>query len=154
VSAENDRAAGAPSDREIVTTRVIDAPRERVFTAFGDPQHLVHWRGPKGFTNTFHEFDLRPGGVWRYVMHGPEGANDPNESVFVEVVKPERIVLQHVSGPRFQLTITLTEHAGRTTLTWRMRFDSAGECDKVKRFAVGANEQNLDRLEARLATMA
>lgn len=74
------------SEREPVTSRVLEAPRERVFRAFSDPAHLERWWGPKGFTNTFHEFDLRPGGNWRFVMHGPDGADFPNESVFVEVV--------------------------------------------------------------------
>ena len=142
------------SDREIATTRVLDASPELVFRAFSDPAHLARWWGPKGFTNTFHEFDLRPGGAWRFVMHGPDGAHYQNHSVFVEVVPPERIVINHVSGPHFHLTITLAEQAGRTKLSWRMLFESAAECDKVKTFAVPANEQNLDRLETELAAMA
>ncbi len=140
--------------REIITTRAVGAARERVFRAFADPGHLARWWGPKGFTNTFHEFDLRPGGTWRFVMHGPDGASYQNKSVFVEVVEPERIVLRHVSGPQFQLTIALVEQDGRTRITWRMLFESAAECDRIKRFAVEANEQNLDRLEAELAKMA
>ena len=142
------------SDRELVTTRVLDAPRERVFSAFSDAAHLAQWWGPQGFRNTFHEFDLRAGGAWRYTMHGPNGADYPNESVFVEIVKPERIVIEHVSGPRFRLTITLTAEAGRTRLTWRQRVPTAADCDKIKALAIPANEQNLDRLEARLAQMA
>jgi uncharacterized protein YndB with AHSA1/START domain len=142
------------SDREIATTRVLDASPDLVFRAFSDPAHLARWWGPKGFTNTFHEFDLRPGGAWRFVMHGPDGAHYQNHSVFVEVVPPERIVINHVSGPHFHLTITLAEQAGRTKLSWRMLFESAAECDKVKTFAVPANEQNLDRLETELAAMA
>lgn len=141
------------ADREIITTRVIDAPRELVFKAWTDPNHLMHWWGPKGFTNTFHEFDLKPGGAWRFVMHGPDGDNYENESVFVEVVTPERIVFQHVSAPRFRVTATFADQAGKTKLTWRMLFDSVSECERVKRFAVGANEENLDRLEAQLAKM-
>ena len=142
------------SDRELVTTRVLDAPRERVFSAFSDAGHLAQWWGPQGFRNTFHEFDLRAGGAWRYTMHGPNGADYPNESVFVEIVKPERIVIEHVSGPRFRLTIGLAAEAGRTRLTWRQRFPTAADCDKIKALAIPANEQNLDRLEARLAQMA
>ncbi|HEV8458393.1 MAG TPA: SRPBCC family protein [Methylomirabilota bacterium] len=142
------------ADREIVTTRVLNAPRELVFKAWTDPDQLVHWWGPKGFTNTFHEFDMRPGGIWRFVMHGPDGVDYQNKSVFVEVVNPERIVFDHVSGPRFQVVVTFAEQAGKTTLTFRMRFESAAECDKVKSFAVEGNEQNLDRLEAQLAKMA
>jgi uncharacterized protein YndB with AHSA1/START domain len=143
-------ACGAGQQRR----RSFDAPRELVFNAWSDRDHLAHWWGPKGFTNTFHEFDMRPGGSWRFVMHGPDGVDDKNESVFVEVVKPERIVFQHMSGPRFQVTATFAEQAGKTTLTFRMLFETAAECDKVKRYAVEANEQNFDRLEAELARMA
>ena len=71
-----------PSDREIVSTRTFAAPRERVFEAFSDPTQLARWWGPKGFTNTIHEFDLRPGGMWRLVMHAPNGADYANESRF------------------------------------------------------------------------
>ncbi len=146
--------SASPSDREIATSRLLDAPRERVFEAFRDPERLARWWGPKGFTNTFHEFDLRPGGAWRFVMHGPDGANYKNESVFVEVVEPERIVFDHLSGHRFTMTITLGERAGRTEIGWRMLFATAAECARVKTFAGDANEQNLDRLEAVLRAMA
>jgi uncharacterized protein YndB with AHSA1/START domain len=139
--------------RELATTRVLNSRRELVFWAFSDPLHLAKWWGPKGFTNTFHEFDLRPGGVWRFTMHGPDGVNYPNESVFVEVAKPERIVIRHVSGPRFEMTITLTGQEGKTEIGWRMLFETSAECERVKKFAVEANEQNLDRLEAQLARM-
>ena len=97
---------------------------------------------------------MRPGGGWRFVMHGPDGVDYKNKSVFVEVAKPERIVFQHVSGPRFQVTATFAEEAGKTRLTFQMLFETAAECAKVKVYAVEANEQNFDRLEAQLATMA
>jgi uncharacterized protein YndB with AHSA1/START domain len=142
------------SDREIVSTRVLPWPRERVFRAWTDPYHLARWWGPKGFTNTFQEFDLRPGGRWQFVMHGPNGADYPNQSGFVEIVKPERIVFDHVSPPVFQVTATFAEEGGKTRLTFRMRFETVAECEKVKRVAVGANEENFDRLEAELASMA
>jgi uncharacterized protein YndB with AHSA1/START domain len=143
-----------PTDRRIVTTRVLDAPRERVFRAWTEPSHLSRWWGPKGFTNTFEAFDLRPGGEWRFVMHGPNGVDYKNKSVFVEVVKPERIVFQHVSGPRFEVTATFAEQAGKTRVTFEMLFETAAECEKAKTYAVEANEQNFDRLEAELARMA
>lgn len=146
---------GAPGDREIVSTRVFDAPRERVFEAFSDPRRLARWWGPNGFTSTIHEFDLRPGGAWRFVMHAPGGAAFENVSEFIEVVAPERIVFQHLEPiHRFQMTMTLVPEAGKTRLTWRMRFESAAELERVKAFIPAANEQNLDRLAAQLATMA
>ena len=140
-------------DDELAATRLLDAPRERVFRAFSVAEHLAQWWGPNGFTNTFHEFDLRTGATWRYTMHGPNGADFLNESAFVEVLAPQRIVIEHVSAPRFQLAITLVPEAGKTRLTWRQRFPSAAECDKIRALAVPANEQNLDRLQARLAAM-
>lgn len=59
--------------REIVTTRVFDAPRAMVFAAWTDPDQLKLWWGPKGFSNTFHTCEIKPGGLWTYTMHGPDG---------------------------------------------------------------------------------
>lgn len=152
MSARQDSTTDALSDREIVSTRVLDAPRERVFRAFSDPDHLARWWGPKGFRNTFHELDLRPGGFWRFTMHGPGGSDYENENVFLEVVRPERIVFRHLEPVHgFQMTILFAEQDGKTRLTWRMLFDSAAERDRVEAFVVPANEQNFDRLEAHLA---
>jgi len=142
------------ADREIVTTRVIDAPRELVFKAWIDPEQLARWWGPKGFSNTFHEFEPKPGGAWRFVMHGPDGRDYKNESVFLDVETPERIVFRHVSPPQFTARITFAEHAGKTKVTWRMIFETATERDNVARYAVGANEENMDRLEAQLDALA
>ena len=146
---------GAPSpagestaDREFVTSRVIDAPRERVFRAFSDPVHLANWWGPRGFSSTFQEFNLSPGGAWRFVMHGPDGKNYPNESVFVEVVAPERIVFEHMSDHHFHMTITFTAQGNKTLVGWRQVFDTAAERKRIAKFVIAANEQNLDRLAA------
>jgi uncharacterized protein YndB with AHSA1/START domain len=144
---------GAPADREVVSTRVFDVPREQVFRAFSDPRRLARWWGPNGFTNTFHEFDLRPGGAWRFVMHGPDGTAYESATDFIEVVSPERIVFQHLEPiHRFQMTMTFAQEAGKTRLTWRMRFESAAELERVRAFIPTANEQNFDRLEAELGT--
>ena len=140
-------------DREIISTRLLSAPRGPVFEAFSDPSQLVRWWGPKGFTNTFKEFDLRPGGFWRLIMHGPNGADYANESSFLEVVPPERIVFQHLEPiHRFRMTMTFVEQDGKTLLTWRMLFESVDECVKLRSFIADANEQNFDRLEAHLKT--
>ncbi len=140
------------SDREIVSTRVFDAPRERVWEAFRDPERLKHWWGPNGFTNTIQEFDLKPGGKWRLIMHGPGGADYHNESTFVEVVKPARIVYVHEEPiHRFQMSMNFDEQDGKTKVTWRMLFESAEEFNKVKAFIADANEQNFDRLAEFLA---
>jgi uncharacterized protein YndB with AHSA1/START domain len=144
----------AEGTREIISNRIIAASRELVFRAFCEPEHLAQWWGPNGFHNTFHEFDLRSGGHWRFIMHGPDGVDYQNHSVFLDVVKRERIVFRHLDPVHdFQMTITFADEAGNTRLTWRMLFESAEHCEQVKAFVVEANEQNFDRLEAELAKM-
>ncbi len=139
------------TERTLATARVVAASPDQVFAAFTSPERLARWWGPKGFRNTFQEFEPRPGGTWRFVMHGPNGASYPNHSVFESLVPGQRIVIRHVSGPRFTLTVTLAADGAGTRLGWQQSFDSAAECEAVRRFAVGANEENLDRLEAELA---
>lgn len=143
-----DGAGRAGADRELSTSRRIHAPRERVFAAFSDPTLLARWWGPSGFRNTFETFELRPGGRWRFVMHGPDGRDYRNESVFDVVKPPERVVFRHVSGHRFEMTITFDARGEETVVGWRQLFETAAERDRVAAFAVAANEQNLDRLEA------
>jgi uncharacterized protein YndB with AHSA1/START domain len=136
-------------ERQIVTTRVFDAPVENVFTAWSNPELLKRWWGPKGFTNTFYVFDFRPGGDWTFTMHGPDGGNYHNESVFIEIEEPKRIVLNHVSKPRFRLTVEFEdEDDNRTKLIFQQLFETVEEYNKVKVFAADANEENMDRLEA------
>ena len=137
------------TDREIVSTRVMPFPRDAVFDAWTDPKKLVQWWGPNGFTNTIHEYDLKPGGTWRFDMHGPNGADYPNVIVFDEIVKPGRLVFTHLEPiHKFQVTATFEEQGPRTKVTFRMRFETAEECARVKSMCIEANEQNFDRLEA------
>ncbi len=152
MAAINDPSEAA-AGRELVSTRVFEAPRELLFQAFTDPNHLAQWWGPKGFTNTFHEFDPRPGGLWRFVMHGPDSTDYQNHSVFVEVTKPKRIVFDHISGHKFRMTHTFEKLGGKTRLTWQMLFESVAGRDRVKVFVPECNEQNFDRLAAQLAKM-
>lgn len=140
--------SGSTAEREFLTSRWIDAPRERVYRAFSDPARLARWWGPNGFSSTFHEFDLRPGGTWRFTMHGPDGTDYPNESVFVEVIPHERIVLEHISDHHFLMTISFTAQGTGTVVGWRQVFDTAAERRRIAPFVTEANEQNLDRLAA------
>src|SRR5277367_993993 len=84
--------------RAILATRVFDAPRELVFAVWSDPAHLANWWGPNGFTTTTSSFDVRAGGVWRFVMHGPDGRGFQNRITYEEVVSPLRIVYRHGGG--------------------------------------------------------
>ena len=129
------------------TSRQIAAPIEQVFAAF-QPERLARWWGPAGFTNTFEVCEFRSGGQWDFVMHGPDGHDYPNESEFVEVTPPTRVVIQHVNEPRFQLTITLRSSGAGTTVGWSQAFESAEVAKRVEHIAVPANEQNLDRMTA------
>lgn len=142
------------ADREIVVSRVFDAPRELVWEAWTDPRHVVHWWGPNGFTTTIEKMDVRPGGVWQHVMHGPDGTDYPNKSTFTEVVKPERIEFSHGGARKgdpaaqFQATWTFEAMGDKTRLTIRMVFPSAAERDTVIK-SYGALEgahQTLERL--------
>ena len=123
--------------KSIIAVRVFDAPRELVFSAFTDPKHLAQWWGPDGFTTTTSKFDMRPGGVWRFVMHGPDGRDYQNRITFDEIVRPERIVYRHGGGDdvepvQFTQTLTFEDLGnGRTRLTWHGTFPSAEERARV-----------------------
>ena len=122
--------------RSIVGTREYDAPRDLVFSAFTDPNHLAQWWGPNGFKTTTLSFDMRPGGVWRFVMHGPDGRDYQNRITYEEVTPPERIVYRHGGGDdvepvQFRQLITFEDLGGRTRIVWRGDFPTAGERDRV-----------------------
>lgn len=140
-----------PDATEIMSSRDFHFPREAVFAAFSDPQRLARWWGPAGFTNTFHQFDFQPGGDWKFVMHGPNGANYDNHSVFVEIVAPERIVFDHVCAPLFRMTVTLAElPKQRTRMVWRMKFETVELRNQIADFVGDKNEENFDRLTKEL----
>lgn len=141
--------------RSIIGTRVFDAPRDLVFAAFSDPKHLAQWWGPTGFTTTTHSFDFRPGGVWRFVMHGPDGRDYQNRVTYDEITPPERIAYRHGGGDdvepvQFTTTITFDDLGnGRTRITWHGRFPTAQERARVIK-DYGAAE-GLTQTMARLA---
>jgi uncharacterized protein YndB with AHSA1/START domain/quinol monooxygenase YgiN len=138
------------SANEVLTTRVIPAPRARVFAACTDAETLARWWGPRGFTNSFEVFEPRPGGCWRFVMHGPDGRAFRNESVFCEVVAGERIAFDHVTGPIYHATIALADAGEGTAITWHMRFDNAAFLAQNRALIERSNEENLDKLEETL----
>jgi uncharacterized protein YndB with AHSA1/START domain len=136
-------------DREFVHTRVIDAPPARVFEALSTESKLARWWGPNGFSSTFQTFDFRPGGRWAFVLHGPDGANYPNENAFVEIEPVRRVVIEHISETHhFFLTITLDAVEGATKVGWHQVFDTAEHRNQIAHVVADANEQNLDRLAA------
>jgi uncharacterized protein YndB with AHSA1/START domain len=82
MDARTNNAATSTADREILITRTFDAPRELVWEAWTNPKHVTHWWGPNGFTTTIEKMDVRVGGVWKHVMHGPDGTDYPNIKYF------------------------------------------------------------------------
>jgi uncharacterized protein YndB with AHSA1/START domain len=144
--------------RAIVVTRVFDAPRTLVFDAWTDSKHIARWYGPRGFSITTHSMDMRPGGVWLFDMHGPDGVDYPNKITFLEIVKPERLVYDHhdKGAPGyFQTTVTFAEEGDKTRLTMRMLFQSKAERETVvkKYNAIEGANQTLDRLSEQLEKM-
>lgn len=141
------------ADREIVLSRLLDAPRELVFAAWTDPEQVVQWWGPRGFTTTNHEMSVTPGGVWRFVMHGPDGRDYKNKIIFTEVIKPERLVYRHAGEEehedvRFHVTVTFQAQGRKTLLTMRSLFATAQERNDVvtKYGAIEGGKQTLERL--------
>jgi uncharacterized protein YndB with AHSA1/START domain len=153
-----DTTTESTASREIEQSRVFAAPRELVFTAFTDPHHIAQWWGPNGFTNTVHAMDVRPGGSFRFVMHGPDGKDWPNLIVYTEVVRPERLVYSHGAEENdpngFHVTVSFDEEGGGTKVTMRTLFATADARAAVVRFgAIEGGKQTLARLAAYLETM-
>jgi uncharacterized protein YndB with AHSA1/START domain len=150
------------ADREIVITRVLHAPRELVWQAWTDPQHVAHWWGPRGFTTTIKRMDFRVGGAWEHVMRGPDGTNYPNKSIFKEIVPLERITYSHGGGREegpgatFVATWTFeTVEGNKTRLTGRMIFPTAAARDLVVREfgAIEGGKQTLERASEYVASL-
>ncbi len=150
-------AITSTTDREIVIQRVFDAPRALVFEAFTDPRHIGEWWGPNGFTVTTRSIDVRPGGSWRFVMHGPDGTDYPNSIEYGEVVRPERIAWAHGTGdggpPLFHASVTFEDQGGKTLVTLRSVFPTAAIRDRTVKEsgAIEGGKQTLARLAQYLA---
>ena len=146
--------ANDTSNRELVLSRLLNAPINLVWEVFTKPEHIKHWWGPTGFTNTIHKMEVKPNGKWDFIMHGPDGTDYENKVVFAEVIKPERIVFDHVVAPNHRTTITFAEQGDKTFLTFKMVFETAEVKEKVvSQFkAAEGLTQNIDRLETYLKT--
>jgi uncharacterized protein YndB with AHSA1/START domain len=140
---------------EIVSSRIFNFSNELLFRAWSEPEHLKNWWGPAGFTNTFHQFDFKVGGKWVFTMHGPEKGNYQNECEFIKIDEPHLIAWQRISQPLFQILATFEEvNPNQTKLVFKMLFETAQECSKLKPFVVDKNEENFDKLEVELAKMS
>lgn len=132
----------------IISKRVIDADASTLFNAFSNPDNLKHWWGPKGFTNTISQFEFKPGGTWRYIMHGPDGTDYPNHCEFKSIVTNQQIVFIHFLPVHvFTMTLGFEPVGNKTKFSFTMVFEDPQEVERIKQFVVPANEENFDRLE-------
>jgi uncharacterized protein YndB with AHSA1/START domain len=136
---------------ELYLTRLYDAPLKTVWEAWVDPAQVAKWWGPRGFTITTHHKDVRTGGSWSYIMHGPDGVDYPNETKFLEVEKYSKMVYDHGGfkdkPPMFRVTVIFTEIAGKTQMDFTMVFPTPEIAAQSKIFIKNANGNSTwDRL--------
>lgn len=138
------------ADRELRLERLLNAPVDLVWEVWTNPDHIKNWWGPNGFTNTITKMDIRTGGDWDLVMHGPDGTDYKNKSVFKEVIQNRKLVYEHVSGPKFLATIEFEAKGEKTLIRWHMLFNTREEfIQTVKTFKADEGlRQNLDKLNA------
>lgn len=145
---------GTPTDREVVITRVVDAPRRLVFDAWTNPKHVPQWLlGPEGWTMPVCEIDLRPGGSWHYVWRKADGSEMGMTGTYREVVPPERVVHTESWGPEWPETVNtmvLTESGGRTTITLTVSYPSKEARDAALETGM---KEGMDQSFARLDTL-
>jgi PhnB protein len=137
------------ADREIIISRLLNAPVNLVWEVWTNPEHIMNWWGPNGFTNTIHSMEVKPGGEWSLTMHGPDGTDFKNKSVFKEIVKHKKIVYQHVSSPKFLTTVDFESQGNKTLIKWQMLFESKEQfMQVVKTFKADQGlKQNIDKLD-------
>ncbi|RYC51376.1 SRPBCC family protein [Flagellimonas olearia] len=134
--------------RQLSISRTLKAPIALVWEVWTNPEHIAQWWGPDGFTNTIQQMDLREGGEWKLTMHGPDGTNYPNQSIFKEIVPHERIVFEHFN-PHFITTIVFEPNGEETHMSWTAVFDTEEMLQTVIK-AHKADEgmkQNIAKLE-------
>src|SRR6187455_2284444 len=150
-------AQSAMADREVVMSRGIDAPRELVFEAFTEVRHLSQWWGPEGFTTTTRAFEFRVGGVWNFVMHGPDGTDYQEWISWAEIAPPERIALRHGESRddpnAFESVLTFAPEGRATRIEMRTVFPTRELRDEAveKYHAIEGGRQTLGNLAAYVA---
>lgn len=123
---------------ELKLTRIYDAPVKLVWDAWNDPEQVAKWWGPRGFTITHHSKDLRAGGHWKYTMHGPDGTDFPNWTIYHEVEKYKKLVYDHggseTTPPLFRVTALFIDLGGKTKLDMTMKFESVERAKEIAKF--------------------
>jgi len=140
------------TDRELRITRTFKAPITLMWEVWTNPEHIANWWGPNGFTNTIHMMDVKEGGEWKLTMHGPDGTNYPNRSVYKEIIPLKKIVYEHFN-PHFITTVLFEAKGDETSIDWCMLFDTADIREIVVKAHNAAEglKQNIEKLEKYLA---
>jgi uncharacterized protein YndB with AHSA1/START domain len=143
--------AAKNNSNEIKITRIYDAPVKAVWDAWNDPKQAAKWWGPRGFTITHHSKELKPGGIWHYTMHGPDGTDYVNKAKYLEVEKYSRMVYDHggndEQAPLFRVTVNFSEHKGKTKMDMSMKLDTPEKAEETRKFIKKANGNSTwDRL--------
>lgn len=123
---------------QLLAERLYDVTAKQLWDVWTDPKHVTHWWGPRGFTTTTISHDLRPEGVWRFVMHGPDGRDYQNKIIYMEVEKPKRLAYRHSGDEetepvRFHVTLDFEALGDKTKLTMKMVFETEAELQRVER---------------------
>lgn len=136
------------ADRELRISRLFNAPVELVWEVWTNPDHIKNWWGPNGFTNSIHKMDVQNGGEWNLTMHGPDGTDYKNKSIFKEIVPHKKIVYEHVSSPNFIATVDFEAQGNKTLINWHMLFETKEQfIQVVKTFKADEGlKQNIDKL--------
>jgi uncharacterized protein YndB with AHSA1/START domain len=143
-------------NRELRITRTFKAPIELMWEVWTDAEHIKNWWGPNGFTSTIHNMDFKEGGEWKLTMHGPDGTNYPNRSIFKEIIPFKKIVFEHFN-PHFITTVLFDPSADgeETCIDWTLLFDTADMREIVVKAhkADEGQKQNVERLEKYLSKL-
>jgi uncharacterized protein YndB with AHSA1/START domain len=142
-------------NREMRITGTFKVPIELMWEVWSNPEHIANWWGPNGFTNTIHKMDFQEGGEWKLTMHGPDGTNHPNRSIFREIIPLKKIVFEHFN-PHFIATVLFESEGGETEIDWTMLFDTVEMRETIIKAhkADEGQKQNIERLERYLSKPA
>ncbi len=141
-------------DREMSITRAIKAPLDLVWAAWSNPGHIAAWWGPAGFSSSIHTMDFSEGGEWKLTLHGPDGTNYPNRSIFKEIIPFRKIMFEHFN-PHFLTTVLFDPEEDHTRITWTMLFDTAEMREIIVKAhkAEEGQKQNIEKLERYLVRL-
>lgn len=141
-------------NREMRITRTFKVSIELMWEMWATPEHIVNWWGPGGFTSTIHEMDFKEGGEWKLTLHGPDGTNYPNRSIFKEIIPLQKIVFEHFN-PHFITTVLFESKGEETQIDWTLLFDTAEMRETIVKAhkADEGQKQNVERLEKYLSNL-